>query len=170
MTATATTEQIQRVADLLAAREMKLVTAESCTAGMVAGALSSVPGISAWLCGGVVVYRNETKHALLAIPNELLADPGPVSEPVVRRMAERVLAIIPEADLSIAITGHLGPNAPLELDGIVWLAVGLRNGEQCPRTFVERLQLPPQSRLERQARAVEEALRFLASNLEMIVT
>ncbi len=170
MTAAATTEQIQRVANLLAARGLKLATAESCTAGMVAGALSAVPGISAWLCGGVVVYRNETKHALLGIPNELLEDPGPVSEPVARLMAERVLAIIREADVSVAVTGHLGPNAPAELDGIVWLAVGLRNGEQCPHTFMERLQLPPQSRLERQARAVGEALGFLARNLEMIST
>jgi nicotinamide-nucleotide amidase len=169
MTAVATREQIQRVANLLAARGLKLATAESCTAGMVAGALSAVPGISAWLCGGVVVYRNETKHALLGIPNELLANPGPVSEPVARLMSERVLAAVPEADVSVAVTGHLGPNAPPELDGIVWLAVGVRNGEQCPHTFVERLQLPPQSRLERQARAVEEALRFLAGNLEMIV-
>jgi nicotinamide-nucleotide amidase len=167
MTTAAIAEQAERVATLLATRQMKVATAESCTGGLVAGALTAVPGISAWLCGGVVVYRNETKHALLGIANELLADPGPVSETVARLMAERVLAIVPEADASIAITGHLGPNAPAELDGLVWLAVGLRNGELCPRTFVERLQLPPQSRLERQARAVAEALRFLAGNLEI---
>jgi nicotinamide-nucleotide amidase len=167
MTTAAIAEQAQRVADLLATRQMKVATAESCTGGLVAGALTAVPGISAWLCGGVVVYRNETKHALLGIANELLADPGPVSEPVARLMAERVLAIVPEADASIAITGHLGPHAPAELDGVVWLAVGLRKGELRPRTFVERLLLPPQSRLERQSRAVEQALRFLAGNLEV---
>lgn len=167
MTTAAIAEQAQRVADLLATRQMKVATAESCTGGLVAGALTAVPGISAWLCGGVVVYRNETKHALLGIPNELLANPGPVSEAVARLMAERVLAIVPEADVSIAITGHLGPQAPAELDGVVLLAVGLRKGELRPRTFAERLLLPPQSRLERQSRAVEQALRFLAGNLEV---
>lgn len=164
-TAAAIAEQAKRVAELLDLRHMKVATAESCTGGLVAGALTAVPGISAWLCGGVVVYRNETKHALLGIANELLAEPGPVSEPVARLMAERVLAIIPEADVSIAITGHLGPQAPPELDGVVWLAVGFRAGEKGPRTFAERLQLPPLSRLERQSLAVERALSFLADKL-----
>jgi nicotinamide-nucleotide amidase len=167
MTTAAIAEQAKRVAELLALQRKKVATAESCTGGLVAGALTAVPGISAWHCGGVVVYRSETKHALLGIANELLAEPGPVSEPVARLMAERVLAIIPEADVSIAITGHLGPQAPPELDGVVWLAVGFRNGEQLPRVFAERLILPPQSRLERQALAVEGALRFLAGNLEV---
>jgi nicotinamide-nucleotide amidase len=160
-------EEARRVAQLLADRRLKVATAESCTGGLVAGALTAVPGISAWHCGGVVVYRNETKQALLGIPAELLADPGPVSEPVVRRMAERVLAIIPEADVSVAVTGHLGPNAPAELDGLVWLAVGMRKGIQSADVRVLRLQLPHQSRLVRQSLVVEAALGFLASNLEV---
>ena len=161
-------KQAHRVAELLTERQLKVATAESCTGGLVAGALTAVPGISAWHCGGVVVYRNETKQALLQIPAELLADPGPVSEAVVRLMAERVLAIIREADVSVATTGHLGPNAPPELDGLVWMAVGRRNGEQSAEVRVERLLLSPQfGRLERQQQAVAGALRFLASNLEV---
>lgn len=161
-------EQAKRVADLLAARQVKVATAESCTGGLVAAALTAIPGISAWLCGGVVVYRNETKQALLAIAEELLADPGPVSEPVVRLMAERVLGIIPEADVSIAITGHLGPHAPAELDGVVWLGVGERNGEESADVRTRMLRLPPQlNRLERQQLAVAGALEFLASMLEV---
>jgi PncC family amidohydrolase len=161
-------EHARRVAELLAMRQLKVATAESCTGGLVAGALTAVPGISAWHCGGVVVYRNETKHALLGISNELLADPGPVSEPVARLMAERVLAIIPEANVSIAITGHLGPNAPPELDGMVWLGFGMRNGSQSAEIQTQMLRLPPQmARLERQQLAVAESLRFLAGNLEV---
>lgn len=163
-------EQASRVAELLVQRQIKVATAESCTGGLVAGALTAVPGISAWHCGGVVVYRNETKQALLSIPAELLADPGPVSEPVARLMAERVLAIIPEADVSVAVTGHLGPNAPAELDGLVWLAVGMRNGEQSADVRTWRLQLPHQSRQSRQSLVVEAALGFLASNLEITAT
>lgn len=153
---------------MLAFRGLKVATAESCTGGLVAGALTAVPGISAWHCGGVVVYRNETKQTLLGIPSVLLADPGPVSEPVVRMMAERVLGIIPEADVSIAVTGHLGPNAPAELDGVVWLGVAWRNGEESADVQTRMLRLPPQlTRLERQQLAVAGALEFLASVLEV---
>jgi nicotinamide-nucleotide amidase len=161
-------DQAKRVAELLTARQMKIATAESCTGGLVAGALTAVPGISAWHCGGVVVYRNETKQALLGISSELLADPGPVSESVARLMAERVLVMIPEADVSIAITGHLGPNAPAELDGVVWLGVGERNGEESADVQTRMLRLPPQlNRLERQQLAIAGALEFLASELEV---
>jgi len=163
---TAIHERAQRVAELLAARQSKMATAESCTGGLVAGALTAVPGISAWHCGGVVVYRNETKQALLGISPELLSDPGPVSEVVARAMAERVLAIIPEADVSIAVTGHLGPNAPAELDGVVWLAVGMRKGDRSADVQVRKLRLPPLGRLERQQLAIEGALAFLAESLE----
>ena len=161
-------EQAQRVAALLSARRWKVATAESCTGGLVAGALTAVPGISNWHCGGVVVYRNETKQALLGISAELLADPGPVSEVVARLMAECVLGIIPEADVSLAITGHLGPNAPPELDGVVWLAVASRNGKKSADVRAQRLVLSPQlDRLARQQRAVAAALGFLANYLEV---
>lgn len=156
-------EAAQHVAELLAAQHLKIATAESCTGGLIAGALTAIPGISSWHCGGVVVYRNETKHALLGIPSELLADPGPVSEPVARLMAERVLALIPEADVSLAITGHLGPHAPPELNGVIWLGVGIRRGEQIP-VRTQQLRLSAENnRLERQQQAVAEALQFFAS-------
>jgi nicotinamide-nucleotide amidase len=160
-------EQAQRVAGLLAERRVKVATAESCTGGLVAGALTAVPGISNWHCGGVVVYRNETKQALLGIRPELLADPGPVSEVVARQMAERVLPLIPEADVSIAVTGHLGPNAPPDLDGVVWLATGRRNGSQGVGVRSRMLRLPADlARLARQELAVAGALEFLANTLE----
>ncbi|WP_254510098.1 CinA family protein [Anatilimnocola floriformis] len=159
--------QARRVAQLLATRQKKVATAESCTGGLVAGALTAVAGISARLCGGVIVYRNETKHALLDISQQLLADPGPVSEIVAQQMAQRVLTKIPEADVSIAITGHLGPNAPADLDGVVWLAVGARKGEESAEVWTKKLHLPPLARIERQQMAVAGALDFLASNLEV---
>src|SRR5687768_16374689 len=148
--------QARRVAELLAAQQRKVAFAESCTGGLVSGALTAIPGISAWHCGGVVVYRNETKQALLNIPRKLLDDPGPVSEIVVRLMAERVLAIVPEADVSLAVTGHLGPNPPPELDGLVFIAVGLktRKGkEHSVAVQVKRFQLPKANRLARQKQA-----------------
>src|SRR6185436_14313548 len=103
---------VRRVAALRKQQNLKVVFAESCTGGLVAGALTQVPGISDHHCGGVVVYRNETKRAYLGISERLLKNPGAVSEVVAREMATRVLDLTPEADISAAVTGHLGPGAP----------------------------------------------------------
>jgi len=116
----------RRVARLLKATSLKVVFAESCTGGLVSGSLTKIPGISEHHCGGVVVYRNETKTAYLDIPRKLLSDPGPVSRPVAELLARRVLDRTPEADLSAAVTGHLGPNAPANLDGLVFIAIAVR--------------------------------------------
>ncbi|MBC7855620.1 MAG: nicotinamide-nucleotide amidohydrolase family protein, partial [Pirellulaceae bacterium] len=117
---------VRRVAALLKQKNLKVVFAESCTGGLVAGSLTRVPGISDYHCGGMVVYRNATKQAYLGIPARLLKNPGPVSEVVAREMATRVLKLTPEADLSAAVTGHLGPGAPAELDGVVYMAIAVR--------------------------------------------
>src|SRR5262245_64415356 len=94
-----------RVARLLQQSGRKVVFAESCTGGLVSGSLTKIPGISSYHCGGVVVYRNETKQAYLDIPAALLKQPGPVSREVAEQMAQRVLAKTPEANLAAAVTG-----------------------------------------------------------------
>lgn len=116
----------RRVARLLQQSNHKIVFAESCTAGLVSATLSRIAGISSWHCGGVVPYRNETKTAYLGIDPKVLKKPGPVSELVAREMAERVLSKTPEATIAASITGHLGPNTPPKLDGIVYVAIALR--------------------------------------------
>src|SRR5215207_4241134 len=118
--------QVRRVAALLKQKNLKVVFAESCTAGLVAASLARMPGISEHHCGGMVVYRNATKEAYLGIPARLLKNPGPVSEAVAREMATRVLKLTPEADVSAAVTGHLGPGAPPSLDGIAFIALAAR--------------------------------------------
>ena len=77
----------RRVAGLLKKTNRKIVFAESCTGGLVSGALTKSPGISQWHCGGVVVYRNETKQDYLGIPASVLKNPGPVSAEVAELMA-----------------------------------------------------------------------------------
>ena len=106
--------------------------AESCTAGLVAQSLSCIPGASRWLCGSAVVYRNETKSAWLGIDPRQLADPsaGPVSAPTAADMCAGLLRTTPEADLAVSVTGHLGPDAPPALDGLVYIGVQWREGSQ----------------------------------------
>src|SRR5688572_32428546 len=102
----------RRVARLLEAASRKVVFAESCTGGLVSGSLTKIPGISNHHCGGMVVYRNETKTAYLGMPTAVLDDPGPVSSEVAERMALGVLEKTPEPDLAVSVTCHLCPRAP----------------------------------------------------------
>ena len=154
----------RQVARLLKQSGRKVVFAESCTGGLVSGALTKIPGISSYHCGGMVVYRNETKQAYLGIAADLLEIPGPVSREVAEQMAQRVLAKTPEADVAAAVTGHLGPGAPPKLDGLVFAAVAWRSPA---RVQVRRLRCAKdESRAERQRWVVEQVLTLLAEELE----
>lgn len=92
---------------LIAAGHM-MVTAESCTGGLVAAALTSVAGSSAMLYGGFVTYANEAKAEMTGVPADMIAAHGAVSEPVARAMAEGARRTS-GVDLAIAITGIAGP-------------------------------------------------------------
>ncbi len=89
-------------------RGLTIATAESLTGGLVAGALTSVPGASDVYAGGVVSYAIEVKRDILRIPVPTLADYGPVSEEVALAMAEGVRRLL-RADAAVATTGVAGP-------------------------------------------------------------
>jgi nicotinamide-nucleotide amidase len=161
--------QVRRVAALLKQKSFKVVFAESCTAGLVAASLARVPGISEHHCGGMVVYRNATKEAYLGIPARLLKNPGPVSEAVAREMATRVLQLTPEADISAAVTGHLGPDAPADLDGVVYIGIATRRTSTSKlMSNVVRYQCRAADRLARQKEVAGEALAQLAVAVESL--
>lgn len=111
------------LADALRARRVRLVTAESCTGGLIAAACTAIAGSSDWFDRGVVTYSNEAKTELLGVPSATLRRHGAVSEPVARAMAEGALARAP-AGLSLAVTGIAGPGggSPAKPVGTVWLA------------------------------------------------
>ena len=114
------------LAELLERSTTRVVFAESCTGGLVSASLARVPGISEFHCGSAVVYRLDTKTRWLGVSDEMLCDVGAVSAPVAQAMAVGVLERTPEAELSAAITGHLGPNAPADQDGLVFIALARR--------------------------------------------
>jgi PncC family amidohydrolase len=126
------TTQAQLLAATLRDRHVRIVLAESCTAGLVSAALGAIPGISAYLCGSAVTYREPTKTAWLGVSAAEIAQSTAVSEPVTRQMALGVLERTPEADFSAAITGHLGPDASADADGTIYIAIAQRkpNGPQ----------------------------------------
>jgi nicotinamide-nucleotide amidase len=113
---------------VLSARNMRLVTAESCTGGLVAGALTEIAGSSAVLHGGFVTYANEAKSAMIGVNADLIAAHGAVSEPVVRAMAEGALRTS-VVDVAVAITGIAGPGGGSELKpvGLIHFAVATRS-------------------------------------------
>jgi len=163
------TSAARRTARLLQATRRKVVFAESCSGGLVSGALTAIPGISDFHCGGVVVYRNETKTAYLGIPADVLKKPGPVSSDVAELMATSVLQKTPEADIAVSVTGHLGPNAPARLDGRVYSAIAWR--EKGGNTVHFRVKTTrflchkADSRLKRQRWVVEQVLELLGREL-----
>src|SRR5512146_1870332 len=104
-------------------KNLRLVTAESCTGGLVAGAICSIAGASDVFERGFVVYSNRAKQELLGVPGDLIADLGAVSEPVARMMAEGALENS-NAHLAVAVTGVAGPGGgtPLKPVGLVHIA------------------------------------------------
>lgn len=117
------------LADALQQSNTRIVFAESCTAGLCSATLGSVPGISEHLCGSAVTYRNDTKMQWLGVSRNALSHAGPVSQIVAQQMASGALERTPEADLAVSITGHLGPDAPEDIDGVVFIGVADRGGE-----------------------------------------
>jgi nicotinamide mononucleotide (NMN) deamidase PncC len=113
------------VAELISRLHLKLVLAESCTAGLVAAALGGVPGGSCWLCGSSVVYRTETKIAWLGVdpPHFKKPEPDSVGPQTSDALAKALLRTTPEADVAATISGHLGPEAPPDLDGRIFIRV-----------------------------------------------
>ena len=91
-----------------AARNLVIATAESCTGGLVAGALTAVAGSSAVLDRGFVTYSNAAKTGMLGVPADLIASHGAVSEPVARAMATGAVDHS-DATVSVSVTGIAGP-------------------------------------------------------------
>jgi nicotinamide-nucleotide amidase len=98
----------QRTLDACLARRLKIATAESCTGGLLAGALTENAGASNVFERGFVTYSNEAKHDMLGVPSELIAAQGAVSAEVAEAMALGAL-LRSRAQLALAITGVAGP-------------------------------------------------------------
>jgi nicotinamide-nucleotide amidase len=94
--------------NLCITRKLTIATAESCTGGLVAGALTEVPGSSAVLDRGFVTYSNDAKQQMLGVPTETLRDYGAVSRQTAEAMAQGALAKA-KTDLAVSITGIAGP-------------------------------------------------------------
>jgi nicotinamide-nucleotide amidase len=116
-----------QLANLLMNDELKLVTAESCTGGMISAACTDLAGSSNWFERGFVTYSNEAKTDLLGVDEALIAAHGAVSEPVARAMAFGAVRHS-LAQVSIAVTGVAGPSGGTAAKpvGTVWFGFSVQ--------------------------------------------
>jgi nicotinamide-nucleotide amidase len=128
-------EAASRVLDLFRARGLKVATAESCTGGLVAAALTEIAGSSDVVDRGFVTYSNEAKQAMLGVPAATLKRYGAVSAQTAAAMAVGALKNSP-ADVSVAITGIAGPGGGTKQKpvGLVHFAAASRDGNQVARS------------------------------------
>ena len=144
-------------------RHLLLAVAESCTGGLLAGAITSVPGSSRMFAGGIVAYSNTSKSNVLGVSRNTLDRYGAVSEPVALAMAEGAGQLF-GVDISVAVTGIAGPgssnNKP---EGRVCFALNdLRTGMLSSRT----VEFGTIGRSVVRERSVETALLMVAGILD----
>jgi nicotinamide-nucleotide amidase len=123
-------ELAHKAGEALERRGFMLATAESCTGGWVAEAITMIPGSSAWFDRGFVTYTNVAKREMLSVRAETLERHGAVSEPVVREMVLGALEAS-RAQIALAVSGTAGPGGgtPQKPVGTVCLAWCLKDGE-----------------------------------------
>jgi nicotinamide-nucleotide amidase len=146
------------------ARHLMVATAESCTGGMVIAALTDVPGSSAVLERGFITYSNEAKAEMLGVPIGLTRDPGAVSEPVARAMAEGALTNS-RADIAVSITGVAGPGggSPEKPEGLVHFACARKGAA----TMHVRIEFGALGREQVRLASVKQALTMLLNTAEI---
>ena len=129
----------ERLIRLLAGRSLYLVTAESCTGGLVADALTRIPGASSCFWGSFVCYTSRAKKLMLGVGEDTLAKYGEVSKETARLMALGALEKS-GADAAVSVTGFAGPGGGTAGGsdipaGTVWIASALRSGAEIAREF-----------------------------------
>lgn len=141
------------------ARGKLIVTAESCTGGMIGAALTDIPGSSAVFDRGFITYSNDAKTELLGVPTTTIEKHGAVSAEVAEAMAKGALAHS-HADLAVSVTGVAGPDGgtPEKPVGLVWFGLAARDGVSS-----ERHVFSAESRDLVRMKAVAKALQLIAS-------
>lgn len=151
-------ELARKLGEALKAKGLKLATAESCTGGWVAMALTAIPGSSDWFERGYVTYSNAAKREDLGVAEETLRQHGAVSEEVAREMAAGAIKRA-RAQVALAITGVAGPTGgsaekPVGLVCFAW-AHGSKMASQTRRFDGDRESVRRQSVLHALERVLE---------------
>ena len=114
----------QQLHDLCVEKKVSIATAESCTAGLLAAKITSIPGASSFFKGGIIAYQNDVKINHLGVSKSLIKEKTEVCAEVVQQMAQGVRNKF-SADFSVATSGYAGPTGGSELNpiGTVFIAI-----------------------------------------------
>ncbi|WHI48148.1 CinA family protein [Microbulbifer sp. TRSA001] len=153
------TELARELGGELEKRDWRVTSAESCTGGAIAAAITSIAGASNWFDGSIVSYANRIKNGVLGVDSDDLKRFGAVSEPVARQMACGVLAMM-DANLAVAVSGIAGPDGGTAEKpvGTVWIAWAHAEGQE-PVQIDAKCFLFSGNRAEVQSQTVVEALK-----------
>lgn len=145
----------------LKAAGLTVATAESCTGGLIAAALTGVPGASAAFRYGWVTYCNEAKERELNVPSSLIDEHTVVSEPVVAAMAENAMRQA-GADLAVAVSGNAGPTAAEDEPPVGTVCIALSRRGAARPTHTETLYRPGMDRNAFRTMVAARALELIA--------
>ena len=152
---------LRNLYDIAIKRGSKIVSAESCTAGLLAACLTEIPGSSAFFEQGYITYSNRSKISVLGVDKKVLKKHGAVSEEVAKQMAEGALNRS-MGTIAISITGIAGPGgSDYKPEGLVCFAVAQKNGE----IRVETMEYGPLGRSNIRSSAVVKAIELLHEEL-----
>ena len=151
----------EELGNLLKSKKLSLSTAESCTGGGVAAAITSVAGSSEYFMGGIVAYSNDVKVSLLHVSSETLEKYGAVSRETVMEMAAGAMNTL-KTDCAIATSGIAGPRGgSLEKPvGTIWIAVAYKN------EIVTVMQTGDNGRVKNVQNAIQNAMDLLIEILK----
>lgn len=143
------------------AKGWRIATAESCTGGLIAGALTEIPGSSDVVDRGFITYSNAAKREMLGVRAASLDAHGAVSEQVAQEMAEGALRAS-GVELAVSVTGIAGPGgSALKPEGMVCFGLATKHG-----STTETVQFGALGRSEVRAATVEHALKLLLNALD----
>ena len=156
--------KLQKLSVLALKLNSKIVSAESCTAGLLSASLTEIPGSSAFFEQGYITYSNNSKTSVLGVENKTLKKYGAVSEQVAKQMAKGALKRS-NSTIAISITGIAGPGgSDFKPEGLVCFAITKKNDT----TRTETMEYGPLGRSKVRISAVKTAINLLFEEMSMI--
>ena len=156
--------KLQKLSVLALKLNSKIVSAESCTAGLLSASLTEIPGSSAFFEQGYITYSNNSKTSVLGVENKTLKKYGAVSEQVAKQMAKGALKRS-NSTIAISITGIAGPGgSDYKPEGLVCFAVTKKNG----KTRTETMEYGPLGRSKVRSSAVKTAINLLFEEMSVV--
>ena len=156
--------KLKKLSALALKSNSKIVSAESCTAGLLSASLTEIPGSSAFFEQGYITYSNNSKTSVLGVENKTLKKYGAVSEQVAKQMAKGALKRS-NSNIAISITGIAGPGgSDYKPEGLVCFAVTKKNG----KTRTETMEYGPLGRSKVRSSAVKTAINLLFEEMSVV--